>query len=76
MSGRSVGASIGSACLSIILACLVITRAAHADVTWADLLSDPDTAALNPHFVAERLATGAVPAADSEACKASVGFLG
>ncbi len=63
MSGRSVGASIGSAFLSIILACLVITRAAHADVTWANLLSDPDNAALNHQFVAERLAKGDVPAA-------------
>ena len=63
MSGRAVSASVRSACLLIILACLVMTRAAHADVTWADLLADPDNAALNQQFIAERLAKGDVPAA-------------
>ena len=35
----------------------------RAEVSWLDLLSDPDNSALNLQFVAERLADGDLPAA-------------
>ena len=35
----------------------------RAEVSWLDLLSDPDNSALNQQFVAERLADGDLPAA-------------
>ena len=35
----------------------------HAEISWLDLLQDPDNAALNQQFVAERLAEGDLPAA-------------
>lgn len=49
--------------LTIILACLVQVAPARAEVTWLDLLSDPDNATLNRQFVSERLAEGDLPAA-------------
>ena len=63
MSAKSLSPVVRLAGLSTILACFAMIRAAHAEVTWADLLSDPDNAGLNQQFVAERLAKGDVPAA-------------
>ena len=63
MNGKSVATVARLAALSIILASLAMIRIAHADVTWADLLADPDNAGLNQKFVAERIAKGDVPAA-------------
>jgi len=49
--------------LSVILSCLVMAPATRAEVTWPDLLADPDNAGLNRQFVSERLARGDLPAA-------------
>ena len=43
------------------LACLNLP--AHAEVSWMDIISDPDNQALNEQFVTERLAKGDLPAA-------------
>ncbi len=43
------------------LACLNLP--AHAEVSWMDIISDPDNQALNEQFVTERLAQGDLPAA-------------
>ena len=36
---------------------------AHAEVSWMDILADPDNQALNQQFITERLASGDLPAA-------------
>ena len=43
------------------LACLNLP--AHAEVSWMNIISDPDNQALNEQFVTERLARGDLPAA-------------
>lgn len=63
MMPTKFSARIRSAALPVILACLVIAPAARADVTWGDLLTDPDNAALNRQFIAERMGEGDLPAA-------------
>ncbi|MGB2411850.1 MAG: hypothetical protein ACPIC3_09750 [Candidatus Puniceispirillaceae bacterium] len=45
------------------MALAAMAPSARADVSWLDLLSDPDNASLNRQFVAERLAEGDMPAA-------------
>ena len=52
-----------SVVLPVILAWFAIAPPAHAEVTWGDLLTDPDNAALNRQFIAERLGDGDLPAA-------------
>ena len=47
---------IKRAALPVILLCLVMPPAAHAEVTWSDLLADPDNVGLNQQFASERLA--------------------
>ena len=49
--------------LSVILSCLVMAPATRAELTWPDLLADPDNAGLNRKFVSERLTRGDLPAA-------------
>ena len=57
MRNRSLAAAI-------IAATFCMTGApGHAEVSWSDLLQDPDNAALNQQFVAKRLAEGDLPAA-------------
>ncbi len=63
MIRRAFTGRIKPALLPVILLCLVMTSAARADVTWPDLLADPDNVALNRQFVSERLAKGDLPAA-------------
>lgn len=53
----------GFMALSVILSWLVMAPATRAEVTWPDLLADPDNAGLNRQFVSERLARGDLPAA-------------
>ena len=49
---------------AVMAAAICMTTApARAEVSWLDLLADPDNAALNQQFVAERLADGDLPAA-------------
>lgn len=54
---------IKPAALPVILLCLVMPPAAHAEVTWSDLLADPDNVGLNQQFASERLAENDLPAA-------------
>ena len=49
--------------LALAMALAAMAPSARADVSWLDLLSDPDNASLNRQFVAERLAEGDMPAA-------------
>ena len=51
------------AMLPVILLCFGMTPAAHAEVTWPNLMADPDNAELNRQFVSERLTEGDLPAA-------------
>ena len=51
------------AALPVILLFLGMTPAAHAEVTWPNLMADPDNAELNRQFVSERLTEGDLPAA-------------
>ena len=63
MSRITIPALIRITLPPFVMACLVMTSTARAEVTWADLLSDPDNAALNQQFVSERLEAGDLPAA-------------
>jgi len=53
----------GFMALSVILSWLVMAPVTRAEVTWPDLLADPDNTGLNRQFVSERLASGDLPAA-------------
>ncbi|MEK9553470.1 MAG: hypothetical protein VW446_09425, partial [Alphaproteobacteria bacterium] len=53
----------GFMALSVILSWLVMAPVSRAEVTWPDLLADPDNTGLNRQFVSERLASGDLPAA-------------
>lgn len=57
MRNRSLAAAIIAATFCMASAPV------HAEISWLDLLQDPDNAALNQQFVAERLAEGDLPAA-------------
>lgn len=48
-----------------LVSALVVTMAAplRAEVSWMDILADPDNQALNQQFITERLASGDLPAA-------------
>ena len=63
MTPTTFPACIRFAALPVILACLVIAPPARAEVSWGDLLADPDNAALNQQFIAERLGDGDLSAA-------------
>ena len=57
MRNRSLAAAIIAATFCMASAPV------HGEISWLDLLQDPDNAALNQQFVAERLAEGDLPAA-------------
>ena len=63
MIPNKLAARIRALALPVILACIVMAPPARAAVTWGDLLADPDNAALNRQFIAERLGDGDLPAA-------------
>ena len=63
MIRRETSFRTGFMALSVILSWLVMATATRAEVTWPDLLADPENAGLNRQFVSERLARGDLPAA-------------
>ena len=57
-SKKSLTATIVASSLAVLLA-----APAHAEVSWMDVLADPDNQTLNQQFITERLAIGDLPAA-------------
>lgn len=55
---RAFAPAIVASCLSLALAAPV-----RAEVSWMDILADPDNQALNQQFITERLSSGDLPAA-------------